>query len=303
MMEIRFHGRGGQGAVTAAELMAQAAILDGKYAQAFPNFGPERRGAPVTAFLRVSDQPIYLREKIESPDTVVVLDPTLIDLVNVADGLKPGGMMVMNLAASGRGALAKYGEQFQVAAVDASRIAVETIGIPVTNTAILGSLIKACGITSLKTMEGPMERRFGRLAAKNLLALQRAFEETEVFEAPAAPPAQDAPGVQEVGTYVELLQREALLVWDQLQIGCDIDLPGSTAAFHTGNWRSAGRPYIDRDKCVSCGFCHVYCPDLAMNFTDDGAIEWDHRYCKGCGICAEECPKGAISMREESHEQ
>lgn len=303
MTEIRFHGRGGQGAVTAAELLAQAAIADGKYAQAFPNFGPERRGAPVTAFLRVSPQPIYLREKIESPDIVVVLDPTLIDLVNVSDGLKPGGMLVINLAASKQAASAKYRSQFQVATVDASRIAVETIGIPVTNTAIIGSLIKACRLTSVDSMEGPMTRRFGRLAGKNLQALRRAFEETEMLDATASPSPGATPEKGQACTYEDLLKKEALVVWDQLQIGCDIDLPGSTAAFHTGNWRSAGRPVIDREKCIGCGFCHVYCPDLAMRLTADGSVEWDHRYCKGCGICAEECLKGAIEMREENDEQ
>ncbi|MGD8988840.1 MAG: 2-oxoacid:acceptor oxidoreductase family protein, partial [Syntrophobacterales bacterium] len=87
MIEIRFHGRGGQGAVTSAELTALAAIEQGKYAQAFPSFGPERRGAPVMAYVRVSDEPIRTREKIYEPDIVVVLDPTLLDIVNVAAGL------------------------------------------------------------------------------------------------------------------------------------------------------------------------------------------------------------------------
>ena len=85
MIEVRFHGRGGQGAVTSAELMAQAAIAEGRYAQAFPSFGPERRGAPLMAFLRISDEPIRLREKIYEPDMVVVLDPALLSTANVKD--------------------------------------------------------------------------------------------------------------------------------------------------------------------------------------------------------------------------
>ena len=96
MIEIRFHGRGGQGAVTSAELTALAAIEQGKYAQAFPSFGPERRGAPVMAFVRVSDEPIRTREKIYEPDIVVVLDPTLLEIVNVAAGLKKDGIVVLN---------------------------------------------------------------------------------------------------------------------------------------------------------------------------------------------------------------
>ena len=96
MIEVRFHGRGGQGAVTSAELMALAAIAEGKYAQAFPSFGPERRGAPVQAFLRISDTPIRLREKIYEPDVVLVLDPSLLATANVKAGLKPGGTLMAN---------------------------------------------------------------------------------------------------------------------------------------------------------------------------------------------------------------
>src|SRR5512142_2733974 len=96
MIEIRFHGRGGQGAVTSAELTALAAIGEGKYAQAFPSFGPERRGAPVMAFVRVSDTPIRTREKVYEPDIVVVLDPSLLQIVNVEAGLKSSGMVILN---------------------------------------------------------------------------------------------------------------------------------------------------------------------------------------------------------------
>ena len=96
MIEIRVHGRGGQGAVTSTELIALAAINEGKYAQAFPSFGPERRGAPVMAFARISDKPIRTREKVYTPDVVVVLDPTILKIVDVTDGLKKNGMVILN---------------------------------------------------------------------------------------------------------------------------------------------------------------------------------------------------------------
>ncbi|KPJ56001.1 MAG: hypothetical protein AMJ42_05910, partial [Deltaproteobacteria bacterium DG_8] len=96
MIEVRFHGRGGQGAVTSAELVALAAISEGKYAQSFPSFGPERRGAPVQSFTRVSDQPIRLRSGIKEPDVVVVLDPALIVVGGVLSGLKENGILVVN---------------------------------------------------------------------------------------------------------------------------------------------------------------------------------------------------------------
>jgi len=98
MIEVRWHGRGGQGAVTSVELLALAAIEEGKYAQGFPAFGPERRGAPVMAYNRVSEKPIKIRSGIYHPDVVVVLDPSLIGLVNVTEGLKPGGLLVVNTA-------------------------------------------------------------------------------------------------------------------------------------------------------------------------------------------------------------
>ena len=96
MLEVRFHGRGGQGAVTSAEIIAQAAIKQGMSAQAFPSFGPERRGAPVQAFLRLSDRPIRLRSKVYKPDSVLILDPTLVESANPTAGLKEGGYIVIN---------------------------------------------------------------------------------------------------------------------------------------------------------------------------------------------------------------
>src|SRR5512141_1191217 len=111
MVEIRFHGRGGQGAVTSAELTALAAIEEGKYAQAFPSFGPERRGAPVLAFVRISpDQPIRIRSSIIEPDVVDVLDPVLLRIVDVASGLKPEGIIIVNTTKTAR----QISEEFNI---------------------------------------------------------------------------------------------------------------------------------------------------------------------------------------------
>jgi pyruvate ferredoxin oxidoreductase gamma subunit len=254
----------------------------------------------VTAFLRVSEAPIYLREKIENPDVVVVLDATLIGLVNVAEGLKAGGRLVINLGENKRSAVEKYRESFQVAAVDASRIALETIGLPITNTAIIGSLLKAKDLTGIESMNDPMQRRFGKLASKNLDALKMAFEETEILDrVPGGSGPQRELDAGPVCSYTDFLKSEAILRWEDLQLGCDIDRPGSSAEFNTGNWRTGGKPVIDRDKCINCGFCRIFCPDNAYRAAGEDSFEWDQRYCKGCGICAEECPKGAIEMREE----
>jgi pyruvate ferredoxin oxidoreductase gamma subunit len=180
MIEIRFHGRGGQGAVTTAELVATAAIDDGKFAQGFPSFGPERRGAPVAAFVRVDEKRIRLREKVYEPNYAVVLDPTILSIVNVAAGLKEGGIILINSHKTPAELRERYPmlAKARLAVVDASTIAKETLGIPVTNTTMLGALIKATGIVSLESIYRALERRFGALAARNIKALERAHKET-----------------------------------------------------------------------------------------------------------------------------
>jgi pyruvate ferredoxin oxidoreductase gamma subunit len=180
MVEIRFHGRGGQGAVTSAELTALAAIEQGKYAQAFPSFGPERRGAPVMAFVRVSDTPIRTREKIYTPDIVIVLDPSLLRIVDVSAGLKADGLVILNTKKSFDEIRQETGIKARLALVDASTIAMETMRIPITNTTMLGALLKASGILPLDALRPPVHQRFGPIAEKNLKACMRAFEETRV---------------------------------------------------------------------------------------------------------------------------
>jgi pyruvate ferredoxin oxidoreductase gamma subunit len=180
MIEVRFHGRGGQGAVTSAELIAQAAINEGLYAQAFPNFGPERRGAPVLAFLRVSDKQIRIRSKVYQPDAIVILDPTLLSSVSPTDGLKKEGFVVINSNKSEEDLRKLFGG-FKIACVDASRIAREEMGVPITNTTMLGSLIKATKIVDLNSLDIPTKNRFGLIAQKNVNAYTRAFNETQIF--------------------------------------------------------------------------------------------------------------------------
>jgi pyruvate ferredoxin oxidoreductase gamma subunit len=146
LLEIRWHGRGGLGAVTSAELIARAAISEGKYAQSFPSFGPERRGAPVIAFLRISDEFIRTRTAIDEPDMVVVLDPGLLRVVDVASGLKDDGKIIINSRKSPAGLKSEFGYKWPVAVVDATRIARETIGMPITNTAMIGALLKVAEV-------------------------------------------------------------------------------------------------------------------------------------------------------------
>ena len=180
MLEIRWHGRGGQGAVTSVEMLALTAIGEGKYAQGFPSFGPERRGAPVTAFNRIDDKQIKVRSAIYNPDAVIVLDSSLVTLVNVTEGLKPDGTLIVNTSKSPQELKKELKFKGRVATVDASKIAWEELGVPITNTTMLGALIRALDIVKLDSVKDPIEHRFGRIAQKNLAALRRAHEEVKI---------------------------------------------------------------------------------------------------------------------------
>jgi len=180
MIEVRLHGRGGQGAVTSAELLALAAINEGKYAQAFPSFGPERRGAPVIAFCRIDDKPIRIRSAIYKPDLVLVLDPGILRLVNVTSGLKEDGILIANTKYSGKELRKELGIKHTLATVNATHIAMEELGLPITNTSMLGSLLKAREIIPFDSLIDPLKKRFGRIAEKNIKVFTRAYQETEL---------------------------------------------------------------------------------------------------------------------------
>lgn len=183
MHEVRFHGRGGQGAVTSAELLAHAAIAEGMSAQAFPSFGPERRGAPVIAFSRVDQHPIRVRAAILEPTMVAVLDPSLLRLVQVDLGLQPDGTVVLNTSKKAEQIRQEFGINARLAIVDANRIAREEIGRVITNTTMLGAMLAAAPMVPVERLEHALEERFGRLAARNISAFHRARKETAIHEA------------------------------------------------------------------------------------------------------------------------
>ena len=182
LTEIRWHGRGGQGAVAVTEIMAQAAISERKYAQAFPSFGPERRGAPVQAFNRIdSKEPVRIRADITNPDVVVVLDPSLLDKVNVTSGLKEGGKVIVNTRKTAKEIKKEFGITHPVATVNASKIARETLGVNIVNTTMLGAVIKITGLIKKESAHAPLEKRFGRLGERNIQTMETAYKEV-VFE-------------------------------------------------------------------------------------------------------------------------
>jgi pyruvate ferredoxin oxidoreductase gamma subunit/2-oxoisovalerate ferredoxin oxidoreductase gamma subunit len=184
LVEIVFHGRGGQGAVTAANLLVAAALMDGnKGVQAFPFFGAERRGAPVRAFARISEDEIHLRSEIYTPDIVIVLDESIMDIVDVLKGLKKDGTILINTRK--KPSEFDFSKIFNVATVDATGVALKheilVGGIPVVNTPILGSVPKILDRVSLKAIQETVKGKWkGELANKNVKATQDAYDQVEV---------------------------------------------------------------------------------------------------------------------------
>jgi len=183
VIEIRIHGRGGQGAVIASEILAKAFFKEGKYVQAFPHFGVERRGAPVAAFVRIGDPgSLFVRTNIYEPDHIIVLDPTLITAVNVLEGLKPGGWIIVNSAAEP----SELGlpDRYRVATVDATGIAIRhklgTKTTPIVNTAILGAFARAAGMPSLEKLTEAIMEEVPVKQEENAAAARDAFEQTKL---------------------------------------------------------------------------------------------------------------------------
>ena len=189
LIEIRWHGRGGQGAKTAALLFGEAAIDTGMYIQAFPEYGPERTGAPVSAFNRLSEKPIRLHSGVDSPRIVLVLDPTLLETVDVLQGLGEDGILIVNTTDS-PGEIRKklsVDSKIKVYTVDASKIAMDKIGLNKPNTPMLGALSKVTDILDyekmLKSIEHKLQIKFRgkpeEIVKKNMEAIKTAHEETK----------------------------------------------------------------------------------------------------------------------------
>jgi 2-oxoacid:acceptor oxidoreductase gamma subunit (pyruvate/2-ketoisovalerate family)/2-oxoacid:acceptor oxidoreductase delta subunit (pyruvate/2-ketoisovalerate family) len=276
----------------AAQALASAAYLEGGYAIAFPFFGAERRGAPVLAFTRIDDKRIYRKTQVYEPDVVVVLDEGLLDTVNVVEGLKPGGTVVVN--STRKPEEVDVGLDVKMATVDATSIALEVLKVPTTNSSILGAVAKATSLVKLESIEMGIMQVFGdrlgpKIGEKNAKAARVAFDKTVVGESHGhrklvtakkwLPDVNDLP----LGVTSVPMETEAGMVG-----------PGSFVENKTGSWK-VFHPEYDREKCTMCNFCWFYCPEGCIYRRED-RMEFDMEYCKGCGICANECPADALKM-------
>lgn len=179
MLEIQFLGRGGQGAVLASSMLATALFHEGKYSQAFPSFGVERRGAPVKSFCRVSENPIILHQEVYEPGFLIVLDSSLINSMDVFKGVKKDGTVIINSTRTSKEL--KIKNNMKVYNIDATSIALETMGIPIVNTAMLGAFSKVTNIVKLDSLIEAINEKFkGSLAEKNILAVKRCYKEMKV---------------------------------------------------------------------------------------------------------------------------
>ena len=293
MLEIRFHGRGGTGSVLASQALAKAVFYSGKHAVTFPAFGAERRGAPVLAFTRINEERIYKRTQIYEPDIIVVLDNSLLELIDVADGLKPDGIGILNSAKKPEEIT--LSKTIRVGVIDATKIAEEILDQPITNSAMLGSLVRALDILSFADLEKGIMSVFSpkigeNQAKKNVQAAKIAYEQTIFGETKAGrnfeknqpwlPTTKELP----IGTIIPKMKVNT----NQL-IG-----PGSAKTKITGTW-SHYKAEINQEKCIQCLQCMFHCPEGTINRNGSKLIV-NKSYCKACGICKAVCPVDAIDL-------
>lgn len=294
--KIRFHGRGGQGTVIASILAGRALLAEKKKLITMPEFGVERRGAPVKAYLCIgTTTPRYA---ISEPDCVIVLDESLVS-PDIVQGLKDGGVIIINSTKSPE----KFWNlgPFKIGTVDATKIAFDhKIGTktnPIINTTILGAMARLLKIFKMENLVQTISESKDIPAKKiddNIAAAKKAFDQVSAkkstvrkrLAAPIAAPA----GTQSPSEELTQLTKEISISFKD------------TTEVKTGSWRSI-RPVINQEKCknrgLKCGLCDV-CPDLAIIISESGRVDINYDYCKGCGLCVETCPLKAITTIPET---
>jgi len=296
MLEIRWHGRGGQGAITVSRVLAMAALKKGLFVQSFPEYGAERGGAPMKAYNRLDTRQINLHCGVYAPDIVAVLDQTLLAAEDVTEGLKEDGTLVVNTPRSPQEIREVTGFCGRILTVDADFIARQTNKFP--NVPLLGALmraIKAAGpqphLEDVKEAlrEFLAERLSESKVKLNVEALQRGYET-----------AVESPKVQKPKARRErqVSLRGTLKSYRELPLG-GVIAPENREESHTGGWRQQ-KPVFDETLCIHCLLCWVNCPEPAIITENQRMLGYDYRYCKGCGICFASCPVGAISMVPEA---
>lgn len=291
MIRVRFHGRGGQGAKTASRILGSAAFNDGYFAQDFPIYGAERRGAPVSAFTRFSSEPITERGFVFSPDISAVVDESLIadPLVNPFAGLRKGGVAVVNTTKPARTILPGR-DDVTVTSVDLTGQALKILGKPILSAGIAAAVARISGIKkkALQTAVAEELRDIG-------LSAEMVDKNVEFAMAIYGELAPIVLKTEELVSKEELVPLAVVVARGGIET---VTKTGNSYLRHTGNWRTF-RPTIDYAKCTDCMICYAYCPESAMSIGQDGRVKIDYDNCKGCMICMTECPLRAVSQMRE----
>lgn len=295
MLRLRFHGRGGQGAKVASRVLGSAAFLNGYHAQDFPLYGAERRGAPITAFARISRKDIMERGLVSQPDIVVVMDETLLSDPQAMplSGLKRGGVVFVNTPQTPFEIKKEYGIEDHVITLDITKISLDMIGMPVLSSLAAAVASKIAGI-GVKALRDSLERELsGIISERELLEKNK---EAAVYCYNEVTPVS-------IETTEEIRERENVIIvpFETASVSSPSILStGNTPLRRTGNWRIF-RPVWDYDACTKCMTCVARCPEGCIRVNEEGYPYTDYDNCKGCLICAEECPVGAISKVREKH--
>ena len=300
-VNLRFHARGGQGGVTASNLCVEAFY---GYGVCQPRFGAERMGSPTESYVRLSANADLVRsnEQVYGPHFVSVLDPSLLTEVDVAAGIPKGGWLIVNTVMDQltiQDAIKR--KDVNIATIDATRIALDVLGRNITNTIILGSLIRVSHLFTLEELSDAIMKRFkGEIAGKNIQAIKQAIEETCLYDM----------GIEPYFTV------DSKVPWQQVSLGlpgykdldkagvwyCDEDvIPVGSDQVNTGSW-GEWEIIWDEEKCTNCAQCWFICPDFATlrKLGDDGKYHMsgiDVFHCKACQNCLNICPVQAISKR------
>lgn len=292
MLEIRWHGRAGQGAKTVSQILAVALVDAGKYAQAFPEYGPERTGAPVQAYNRIDGIPIRRRSAVTRPDAVVVLDPSLAAEVDVTAGLGPEGLLVIHADVPEgdlRVGLRYRGRLLRIAGSYGRN----------TNLALLGALACALGDPPLETLRGAVLETLGaKLPPAELEHALAALEAGYAAAVESVAEPEAAAARPEANAELRVPTRR-LRSYQELTPG-GVVIADEVVRVRTGGWRAGHKPQADLGRCVNCLLCWVYCPDIAVRLEGVRFLGFDYDVCKGCELCVDACPVGAITMVAEA---
>lgn len=298
MLRVRFHGRGGQGAKVASRILGTAAFIEGYYAQDFPLYGAERRGAPIAAFTRISKEPVLERGIITEPDIVIVMDETLPDdpLANPLSGVREGSVVFINATHSAAEAKERYRIPTDVITLDITKISLDILGRAVLSTLAGGVAARIAGLKE-DSLKQAVEKEASEIITdravieKNVEAAVYCFNAIEPVGAGFNP----APVLAKGSPVISIPFEPAMISTPS------VNTTANTPLRKTGNWRLF-RPVWDYEKCTKCMTCVARCPDGCIAINDEGFPFTDYDNCKGCMICAAECPTGAISKVREVHE-